>query len=139
VITADDIKKGRNGDEDRRVVKSLIAAVRNYDKLIGYYSKRFDVPFMRTRALNMGIDFPFYGTIRHIDVYDIIRNRFNMSRKTQENACRNLLGETEKNHVKGNIWRDAARGDQKALSYVLEHNKLYDKVIDYARRNDTSI
>lgn len=147
VITVADIKKGRNGDEDRRVVQSCIKAMSNYDKVIGYYSKRFDLPFLRTRALNMGLDFPFFGSIAHIDVYDIIKTRFNLSRKTQENACRNLLGETEKNHVKGNIWRDAARGDKKALGYVLEHNKrdvrdlqkLYLKVRDFSRRNDTSI
>ncbi len=147
VISTDDIKKGRNGDEDRRVVADLIRAMTNYDKLIGYYSKRFDLPFIRTRALNMNIPFPYYGTIQHIDVYDIIRHRFNMSRKTQENACRVLLGETEKNHVQGPIWRDAARGDKKALRWVLDHNKrdvrdlerLYLKVRDYARRHDVSI
>jgi len=147
VITAADIKAGRNGDEDRRVVKTLVAAMSNFDKVIGYYSKRFDLPYIRTRALNMGVEFPYYGTIQHVDVYDIIRNRFNLSRKTQENACRNLLGETEKNHIKGSIWRDAARGDQKALSYVLDHNradvrdleKLYFRVRDYARRHDVSI
>lgn len=146
-ISVDDIKKGRNGDEDRRVTGSLISEMSNYDKLIGYYSKRFDLPFIRTRALNMEVDFPFFGTIKHVDVYDIIRNRFNLSRKTQENACRNLLGETEKNHVDGKLWRDAARGDKKALGYVLEHNKrdvrdlekLYLKVRDYARRHDVSI
>lgn len=147
IITVADIKKGRHGDEDRRVTKELIEVMQKYDKLIGYYSKRFDLPYIRTRALNMGLDFPFFGSIQHVDVYDIVKNRFNMSRKTQENACRQLLGETEKDHVKGNIWRDAARGDQKALKYVIEHNrkdvrdleKLYIKVRDYARRHDVSI
>ncbi len=147
VITLSDIQKGRNGDEDRRIVKDLIVAIQKYDRLIGYYSKRFDLPYMRTRALNMGLDFPFFGSIRHIDLYDLIKNRFNMSRKTQENACRVLLGETEKNHVDGRIWRDAARGDKKALSYVLEHNKrdvrdlekLYLRTVDYGRRHDVSI
>lgn len=147
VITVEDIRKGRNGDEDRRVTKTLIQAISNFDKLIGYYSKRFDLPYIRTRSLNMKLDFPFYGSIRHVDVYDILRNRFNLSRKTQENACRNLLGTTEKNHVDGKVWRDAARGNKKALSYVLDHNRrdvrdlerLYLKVRDYSRRHDVSI
>lgn len=147
VISVDDIKKGRNGDEDRRIVRDLIDSIQKYDKLVGYYSKRFDLPFIRTRALHMDLDFPFFGTIKHIDVYDLVRNKFNMSRKTQENSCRVLLRETEKNHVDGRLWRDAARGDSKALEYVLEHNlrdvrdleKLYLKVRDFSRRNDTSI
>lgn len=147
VISPHDIKIGRKGDEDRRIVGDLITACTHYDKLIGFYSKRFDLPFMRTRAIHMKIDFPYYSTIRHIDVYDMVRTRFNMSRKTQENSCRVLLGETEKNHVDGAIWRNAARGDKESLGYILDHNlrdvrdleKLYLKVRDFSRRNDTSI
>lgn len=147
VITVDDIKKGRNGDEDKRVTRTCIEAMSNFDKVIGYYSKRFDLPYLRARALHMNLDFPFYGSIKHIDVYDIIRNRFKMSRKRQELACRFLLGHTDKTHFDGSVWRDAARGDKKALGEVLQHNKydvtdleqLYLKVIDFARRNDTSI
>ena len=147
VITSADIKKGRKGDEDRRVTIDLIKEMQNYDKLIGYYSKRFDLPYIRARALNMGIDFPFFGSIQHVDVFDIVKNRFCMSRKSQEVACRFLLGHTDKTHFDGSIWRDAARGDTKALRKVLEHNiydvqdleKLYLKVREFARRHDVSI
>lgn len=147
IITPQDIKKGRNGDEDRRIVTDCIREMGKFDKLVGYYSKRFDLPYLRARALNMGVDFPFYGSIQHIDCYDIIRNRFCMSRKSQEVACRFLLSHTDKTHFDGSIWRDAARGDQKALKKVLEHNifdvtdleKLWLKVRDYARRHDVSI
>lgn len=147
IISIDDIKKGRNGDEDKRVVRNCIEAMSQFDTLIGYYSKRFDLPYLRARALHMKIDFPFFGTINHVDVYDTVKHKFKMSRKRQETACRFLLGETDKTHFDGSIWRDAARGDKKALKKVLEHNiydvqdleKLYLKVRDFTRRNDTSI
>lgn len=148
VISKADIRKGGpTGTEDKRVTAELIAAMSNFDKVIGYFSKRFDLPFIRTRAFVNKLDFPFFGTIKHIDVFDVVKHRFNLSRKTQENACRVLLGETEKNHVAGPIWREAARGDKKALQYVLDHNfkdvrdleRLYLKVRDFARRNDVSI
>lgn len=147
VITPADIKKGRHGDEDKRVVKSCIEAMGKFDKVIGYYSKRFDLPYLRARALHMNLDFPFFGTIQHVDVYDIIKNRFKISRKRQEVACRFLLGHTDKTHFSGAIWRDAARGDKKALKQVLDHNiydvqdleKLFLRVRDFARRNDVSI
>lgn len=147
IISQEDIKKGRKGDEDRRITIDLIEEMQKYDKLIGYYSKRFDLPYIRARALNMNIDFPFFGSIQHVDVYDIIKNRFCISRKSQENACRVLLGDTDKTHFAGAIWRDAARGDKKALAEVLEHNiydvqdleKLYLKVREFARRHDVSI
>lgn len=147
VITKDDITKGRHGDEDRRIVTDCITDMAKFDKVITYYGKRFDLPYLRARALHMGIDFPFFSTIKHIDVFDIVKHRFCMSRKSQEVACRFLLRHTDKTHFDGSIWRDAARGDIKALKMVLEHNiydvqdldKLYHKVIDFARRNDTSI
>lgn len=146
-ITAADIRKGRKGDEDRRIVKDLIGAIQNFDKLITYFGKRFDVPYLRARALHMGEFFPRFGTIKHIDVFDIVKHRFCMSRKSQEVACRFLLNHTDKTHFSGSIWRDAARGDRKALKMVMEHNiydvtdleKLYLRVIDYSRRNDVSI
>jgi len=147
VITLGDIKKGRKGDEDRRIVTDCIRDMSKFDKVIGYYSKRFDLPYLRARALNMGVDFPFYGTIQHVDVFDIVKNRFCMSRKSQEVACRFLLGHTDKTHFDGSIWRDAARGNKAALKQVLDHNiydvqdleKLYLTVRDYARRHDVSI
>lgn len=147
VISKADIKKGRKGDEDRRIVTDCIADMAKFDKVVGYYSKRFDLPYLRARAVNMGIDFPFYGSIQHIDVFDIVKNRFCMSRKSQEVACRFLLGHTDKTHFDGSIWRDAARGDQKALKQVLDHNiydvqdleKLWVVVREYARRHDVSI
>jgi hypothetical protein len=95
----------------------------------------------------MKIPFPFYGSIQHVDVFDIVKNRFCISRKSQEVACRFLLGETDKTHFDGSIWRDAARGNKKALAEVLDHNirdvndleKLYLRVRDYSRRHDVSI
>lgn len=147
VISKSDIKKGRKGDEDRRIVTDCIRDMAKFDKVVGYYSKRFDLPYLRARAVNMSVPFPFYGSIQHIDVFDIVKNRFCMSRKSQEVACRFLLGHTDKTHFDGSIWRDAARGDQKALRKVLEHNifdvtdleKLWLVVREYARRHDVSI
>lgn len=147
VISKADIRKGKKGDEDRRVVRSCIKELLGFDKILTYYGKRFDVPYLRARAVHMGIDFPTFGTLKHIDVYDIIRHRFKMSRKRQELACRFLLGHTDKTHFDGVIWRNAARGDSDALAQVLDHNekdvtdleKLYNAVIYFSRKNDTSI
>ena len=147
IISVADIAKGRHGDEDRRVVTECIDALSQFDRLIGYYSKRFDLPYLRARALHMKIPFPCYGTIQHVDVYDIIKHRFKISRKRQEVACRFLLGHTQKTHFDGSIWRDAARGNTKALQQVLDHNiydvtdleELYLAVRDHARRVDSSI
>lgn len=148
VVNKVDIQKGhKTYDEDRRIVEKCVEELSKFNKVVGYYSKRFDLPYIRARALTMGIDFPFYGSIQHIDVFDIVKNRFCISRKSQEVACRVLLGSTDKTHFDYKVWRDAARGDPKALKQVLDHNKfdvkdlekLWLKVRDYARRHDVSI
>ena len=118
-----------------------------YDQLITYFGSRYDIPYLRARAMHMKESFPYFGSIKHIDLYDLIRHRFCMSRKTQEIACRFLLGHTDKTHFDGSIWRDAARGDKKALAEVYDHNlkdvsdleKLYRATINFGKRNDRSI
>jgi uncharacterized protein YprB with RNaseH-like and TPR domain len=142
-----DIFKAKAGDEDRQVVKQLVADLQKYDLLIGYYSSRFDMPFIRTRALTCGIDFPEYGAIKHIDLYFTVRGKFKLSSNRLENACRVILGKTEKTRVDGKYWRAATRGNVSALKYITEHNrydvddleKLYNKVIGFRRKAENSI
>lgn len=146
-ITAADIKKSNAGEEDKRVVAECVAAMKDFDVLVTYYGARFDIPFIRTRAVSMGIDFPLFGTIKHIDAFDILKHRFCLLSKKLVHCCRALLGKTDKTNIEWPIWRQAARGDKKALDYVLVHNradvrdleKLYLKVRDYSRRQDKSL
>ena len=148
VLTKADIAKAKNGDEDRRIVESCIAEIGEYDRLITFYGARYDVPFIRARALIVGADFPYpHGVIKHKDVYDIIKSKFKLASRRQENACRQLLGDTKKTRIDTRFWRNAVRGDEESLRYVLEHNiadvedlcRLYLKVRDYVKVNDTSI
>jgi uncharacterized protein YprB with RNaseH-like and TPR domain len=144
VITKEDIESGK---EDTRILKELISSLEKFDRVVTFYGKRFDVPFIRTRALVNRVKFPNFGSLVHTDLYFIIRNRFRLSRNGLENACRTLLHKTNKNHIDKKIWRDAARGDLKSLEYILDHNRrdvvdtqrLYKKVINFARKQDTSI
>ena len=73
IITKKDMEKGIF---DKNLIKQLIIDMKKFDKLITYYGSRFDIPFIRTRAIKYGLDFPVYKEIKHTDVYYIIRNRF---------------------------------------------------------------
>lgn len=147
VLTRNDIDRAAAGDEDKRVVRELIGDLGEFDRVVTYYGKRFDVPYIRTRALATGVEFPNYGSLIHTDLYFVVRHRFKMSSNRLENACRVLLGKTDKTRIEAKYWRAAARGDEQSLQYVLDHNrkdvldleKLYDKVVDFSRRTDTSI
>jgi uncharacterized protein YprB with RNaseH-like and TPR domain len=132
---------------DKEVVKQCIKDLSECDRIVTYYGKRFDLPFLRTRALYWGLDFPNYGEIIHDDIYFIIKHRFCLSRSRMENACRTLIGRTEKTHIDASYWIKALQGDKEAINYIHNHCKrdvrdlerLYHKVINFSRRQDTSI
>lgn len=84
------IKKGK--DEDYRIVKSLIDTMLKFDKVVGYFSTRFDIPYIRTRALLNNLDFPLFGSLVHKDLYYIIRNKFKLSNNKLVTACSRLIG-----------------------------------------------
>lgn len=121
----------KSGNFDKRITANLIKAMGDFDILVGYYSTRFDIPFIRSRAVHIGIDFPNYGEIIHKDLYYIIKSKFQLHRNSLETACRFLLNDTNKTHLDYKIWTNAIRGDAKSIEYILEHNKL--DVIDTER------
>lgn len=145
VLTASDINKAKAGNEDKRVVESCVRDMLKYDRIVGFYSKRFDLPFLRSRALMNGSSFPVYGTLKHTDMYDIARRNFNLSSRRLENCCRNLLGKSDKTRIENAYWRGGVRGDKKSLEYVLDHcvhdvedlEKLYLKTMVYSKHTDS--
>lgn len=147
LLTKSDIASQPHGEEDRRIVTSCVKTLQEFDKVVTYYGKRFDMPYLRTRAMIMGIQFPEYGTTKHIDVYDIVKRKFKLSSNRMQNACEYIVGESDKTRLDHGIWKAAGRGDAEALKYILEHNiadvwdteKLYNKVIKFVRKQDTSI
>ena len=147
VLTPKDIKKATFGSEDKRLVADCLKAMQQFDRIVTYYGSRFDVPFLRARALSTGLEFPNYGTMKHTDLYFILRGRVALSSKRLENACRVLLGETQKTRIDSKYWRAGVRGDEKSLAYILDHNlkdvldleKLYLKMIHFSKPTDTSI
>jgi uncharacterized protein YprB with RNaseH-like and TPR domain len=146
-ITKADLDKSKGGTEDRRVVQSLIAAMQTFDLLVTYYGTRFDMPYIRTRALVCKVDFPEYGTLHHQDCYFLAKFKLKLSRNGLDQVCRTILGETEKTRVAGDIWRKAARGEKKSIGYILDHNKrdvrdtekVYDKLIKFSRGQKRSV
>ena len=113
----------------------------------GSHNTGFDLPFLRARALIVGVDFPSYGSLKHKDLYYVIRNKFKLSSRRLENACRQLLGATDKTRIDAKYWRNGVRGDIESLKYILEHNvydvldleKLYKKCEEFSKVNATSI
>ncbi len=129
-----------DGTLDKRLVRQCIEDMKKFDVVMGYYSTKFDIPFIRTRAMYWGIDFPMYGELQHKDVWYMVRAKMCLHSNRLESACKHL-GIEGKTHIDSLYWIRALSGDKKALDYILDHNKkdvvilekLHDKVKEFVR------
>lgn len=137
----------RNGGQDRRLIADFCTTARKFDRLVGYYSSRFDAPFLRTRALLHRLAFPVYNEVLHTDVYYMVRSRMNLHRRRLETACEYLGIPTKGHRLDGNIWLRALTGNSKALAWILKHNeedvqsleKLFHRLTPYTASRNRSI
>lgn len=106
---------------DKRITKSLIKAFDKVDMVIGYYSTRFDVPFVRTRAAMHRLPKILYHQKYHYDMWFTVRSLYALTRNTLEQACA-MVGIEGKTHVDYALWDRARLGDSKAMDYILDHN-----------------
>jgi uncharacterized protein YprB with RNaseH-like and TPR domain len=135
------------GDSDKRVVTELVAKLKEFSIIVGYYSTGFDLPFIRTRAMIQGIDFPPYGQPYHFDLYYTVRNKFALSRNGLGRAVEVLVQDDSKTHCGYQTWARAKYGDPNALDEILEYNmqdvivteKLHDKIAPFATWQRRSI
>lgn len=109
-------------DVDKRITRSLLKAIADFDVLVTYYGTGFDIPFIRTRSLKHGLRFPSMGEKKHIDVYYTVRSKLKLHRSSLD-AATTFLGIEGKTHLEPDQWFFAKLGNKKALKYVLTHNK----------------
>jgi len=146
-ITKEDIFTSPPGQADKRIVEQCIEDFKKFTKIVTFYGARFDMPYIRTRALANGLEFPPYGALFHRDIWFTVRGKCKLSSNRLENACRVLLGKTSKTRIEPKHWHGALQGDEKSLNYVLAHNKfdvidlekLYNKVEGFGRAVNNSI
>jgi uncharacterized protein YprB with RNaseH-like and TPR domain len=148
---ANKIHKGLITKEDKnndaRLVRACIQDMLKFDRIVGFYSTFFDIPFLRTRALVNKLEFPAFKSLKHSDVWMMARKKLKLHSNRQENVCRTILGKTEKTHLESKYWLGALRGDKKSLNYVMDHNKkdvrdlerIYDKLVGFVNKTDSSI
>ncbi len=150
ILSEDDVMEGRmiTKDEvlskktrpDKQLMIELVETLKRYDLIYTYYGTGFDFPFVRTRCLINNIDFPTFGSIKHKDLFYIIKSKFKLHRKSLEVACEMLLGKTNKTHWMGDHWIGAVQGKKESLDYIEDHceKDVYDlkcltkKVLDFA-------
>jgi len=131
---------------DKRICKTLVKELEKLDLLLGFYSTRFDIPYVRTRCLMNGLDFPGYGSLRHIDVYYAARGKVATRRKSL-GIIAEALGLDEKTHEPLPIWNKARLGDKESLAKLLAYNEndckvtwnVYKTLLKYGKYSSKSI
>jgi len=147
IKTQSSSRRNKMPTEDKRVIESLIDKIKQYDRIYGHYSQRFDVPFIRTRAVMCKVDFPVFGTCFHTDTWRILKDRFRLSRNSLANAHLKLLGYTRKDYLSLSIKHGCLRGEKWAIDLtkahcrkdVLDTKDLINKIKMFVRINKTSI
>lgn len=107
---------------DKRLCESLVAVLKTLDVVTTYWGTGFDIPFIRTRCLGWGLDFPRYGSIAHLDMFYAVRSLLKLHRKSLDATCA-FFGIEGKTHLNMEIWFKARVGHEESLAYVLEHNQ----------------
>ena len=152
-ITKKDINKYRSNKrdvipcEDKRVLQSLIRDMGRFTRLVGHYSSRFDMPYIRTRAVMCGLQFPTFGSYVQTDTWMILKHKFKLSRNSLQNSCQKLVGMTEKDHLSLSIKHGCLRGEEWALKDTMKHceqdvrdtERLYNLIYGYARETKCNI
>lgn len=115
------IVKQTSTKEDKLAVKQTIKALNEYDMIVTWYGVRYDVPFIKTRALLKKLPHSIDPRIRHLDLWDACRKYLKFTSNRLDTVSTDL-GFADKTRISGDIWTKAVQGDKPAIAYVLHHN-----------------
>lgn len=134
---------------DKRLMEQLIDDFKNFDRIVVYWgkSRRFDIPFVRSRCLKHGIEFPGYKELLVTDLYDSVKNKLRLGRNSLYQACSYLGIAAKDTKICPQLWMDATTGDQDAINTILQHNiedvisteELWKRLRKFSGRQRTSI
>ena len=149
-ISLDDLY---TGVFDKNLLKQFIEDAKQFDRFVLHYGEngRFDIPFMRTRAVKWGLDFPKYKSMYVSDTYPILKNQFKLHSNRLETACTFFDIPSKQHKLNPDVWLDMITGNKKrmkkALDYIQTHNeedvisteKLWKKISGYVNLGKKSI
>jgi len=113
---------------DKRLILEFLEAIKKYDVLYTHWGvdRRFDIPFLRTRALRHGIldQFPRRFEKFIMDTWPIARNKLRLHNNRLDSiadAC-GIRG-VKKTPLSARTWELGAEGHPESLKYIATHNR----------------
>lgn len=116
-------KEIQSNQQDKRIIQSCVEEMKKYDRLVTWYGSGFDLPYIRTRAIFHGIDFPRYRDIYHTDLYYIARNKLKLHRYHLKTVCEFFDIPSKMHPMTPKLWAKIPMGDKETLLTILEHNR----------------
>jgi hypothetical protein len=127
---------------DKKLVARFIEEMNKADEIITHNGKRFDTPWIRTRAMFHNID--MNHTYNELDTYKLCKKYLNLPSNSLAEACK-YFGLTAKKDPGGiQTWIDIVyKKDRKALDHLLYYGdgdveslaELFNKLKKYVRPN----
>lgn len=142
-------KEIRSFDFDKNVVNQFCKDIRNFDRVVVHFGRdrRHDLPFLRTRALKWGLDFPTYKELNVTDTYDMAKSKLSLHSYRLEAICNFFEIPAKEHKLDVNIWQRARIGDKKSLDWILKHcredvislERVWKMLVPFFRGSNTSI
>lgn len=130
-----------NLTRDRRVLSELFDALDGYDVIYAHYGRRFDIPFIKSRAIILGMDGritrPFEKFM--FDTWEIARKNLALSSNRLDTIAQAFQLKDQKTGLMPTIWNDAVLGDAKALQYVDDHCRADVNVLEGVHRKLSAV
>jgi uncharacterized protein YprB with RNaseH-like and TPR domain len=128
-----DYLRRRTLTEEKRILKTLLPVLSSVDTVFTWYGTGFDLPMLRSRCMEHGLEYPTYMDLKHVDLYYVGRSKLQMKSNRLQRVAE-FLGFEGKTSVEPKIWKQAMWGSPKAfrqaLEWILEHNRVDVEVLE---------
>ena len=114
-------------EDDSRIMKSLWKLVDEADIVIAHNANKADVKWMNTRFLLNGLNPP--SPYKIIDTLEIAKKEFKFS-SNKLDALAEYFGIEHKLDTNFDLWKRCLKGDEEALDYMCEYNKVDVKILE---------
>jgi uncharacterized protein YprB with RNaseH-like and TPR domain len=107
----------RKPGDDKEILKKAVAKLEDALVWCGYYSKGFDIPFIRTRLLKHGL--PDIQKRLHLDMYFSLKANLLTSRKSQAHLLSWLKVPEQKMTVSADDWNEILVNPKKIMPTMI--------------------
>lgn len=122
--------------DDKSIVKKFWKVVEKADEIIAHNGDRFDIKWLRTRAIYHGLPFP--AQLNTVDTLKWARGNFYFN-SNRLDYIGHFLGVGEKINTSPGLWTRVCAGDQDALREMIEYceedvrllQRVHEKMINY--------